>query len=280
MSLPSASSSRVFLRRLFVRNYKSVGKANLELSPLTALVGRNGAGKSNVLDALRFVVDALQSSLDHAVKARGGIDEVRRRSTGHPRNFGLDLELVLPDFHQATYGFEIAARAKGTFVVKAERLEIKDHRGDEVASFHREEGRVVKASVSNPPPVLADRLYLVNAAGLPDYRPVFDALAAMGFYNLEPTAMKELQNPDAGELLHGDGSNIASVVARLGSEEPDVLTRIERYLATIVPGIDRFDRVGLGPKETLQFWQKVKGSKHPWRFFASSVSDGTLRALG
>jgi predicted ATPase len=35
-----------------------------------------------------------------------------------------------------------------------------------------------------------------------------------------------------------------------------------------------------GPKETLEFRQDVAGAKHPWRFLANNMSDGTLRALG
>ena len=31
--------------------------------------------------------------------------------------------------------------------------------------------------------------------------------------------------------------------------------------------------------ETLQFRQDVSGAKHPWHFYAASMSDGTLRAL-
>jgi predicted ATPase len=120
----------------------------------------------------------------------------------------------------------------------------------------------------------------VNAAGLPEFRGVYDALLAMGFYNLNPEAMKELQNPDAGELLHRDGSNIASVIARLSADKPRIKERIKSYLATIVPGITDVERIALGPRETLQFRQEVVGSKHPWKFFASSMSDGTLRALG
>ena len=48
-----------------------------------------------------------------------------------------------------------------------------------------------------------------------------DALTAMGFYNLNPESMKELQSSDAGELLHRDGDNIASVIARLEVEAPE-----------------------------------------------------------
>lgn len=32
--------------------------------------------------------------------------------------------------------------------------------------------------------------------------------------------------------------------------------------------------------ETLEFRQDMAGAKHPWRFLAQNMSDGTLRALG
>ena len=61
-----------FLRRVRIRNYKSIAYCDVELGQLTILVGRNGSGKSNFLDALRFVGDALRSPLSQAVKSRGG----------------------------------------------------------------------------------------------------------------------------------------------------------------------------------------------------------------
>lgn len=76
-----------FIRSVSVRNYKSIAACKLELGPLTFMVGPNGAGKSNFLDALRFVSDALRTSLDHALRDRGTIREVRRRSGGHPNHF-------------------------------------------------------------------------------------------------------------------------------------------------------------------------------------------------
>src|SRR5438046_70070 len=116
-----------FVRRLRLRNYKSISICDVELGQLTLLVGRNGSGKSNFLDGLRFVADGLNLSLDHAIKSRGGIDAVRRRSTGHPHNFGIDLELQLADDEFANYGFEIAAQPVGGLRVKYERLLV--HRG-------------------------------------------------------------------------------------------------------------------------------------------------------
>jgi len=269
-----------FIRKLVVRNFKSIATCDVELSPLTVLVGRNGSGKSNFLDAIHFVADGLQTSLDHAIKARGGIDAVRRRSTGHPRNFAIRVDFTLPNYQLGTYAFEIAARPNGGFAVKDERLEITTANGRSAAKYHREESRVSSASEDVMPPVLEDRLYLVNAAGLPQFRGAYDALLSTGFYNLNPETMKEVQSPDAGDLLHGDGSNIASVVARLTMQQPETLERITSYLRTIVPSIQTVERTSLGPRETLTFCQNVEGAQHPWRFYAASMSDGTLRALG
>ena len=92
--------------------------------------------------------------------------------------------------------------------------------------------------------------------------------------------MKEVQSPEPGELLRRDGGNIASVVARLDEEDKATKERIKEYLQTIVPDIDDFNRIPLGHRETLEFRQQVKGSKHPWRFYAANMSDGTLRTLG
>ena len=293
-----------FLRGVAIRNYKSIGQCNVSLDALTVLVGRNGSGKSNFLDALRFVSDSLRGSLDHAIKARGGIEAVRRRSTGHPHNLAIHLKLSLPDNRQASYSFEISARPGGSFTVKQEEASIYSPSLQKMAWFKRTESSVEGGAttssarvngnqltfenggqstelrpIANLPPVVADRLYLVNAAGLPQYRPLYDGLSSMGFYNFNAAAMKELQSPDAGELLHGDGANIASVVGRLAVDSPQIKNRINSYLASIVSDICDVTREALGPRETLVFRQSVKGSQNPWRFYAASMSDGTLRAL-
>lgn len=247
---------------------------------MTILVGRNAAGKSNFLDALGFVADSLTSSLDYALRTRGGLGAVTRKSPSNPGDISIELEFSL-DRKLITYGFEISGEERGSFQVKKEKASILED-GNRIA-FHREAGRLtvkpLRAGVPNPP-MLEDRLYLVAMSGYPEFRPVFDALTAMGFYNLDPRRMRELVSPDAGELLHRDGSNIASVIARLEAKEPELLERICEYLGQIVPGIQGVERVTLGPSETIQFKQPLAGSPTPWRFYAANMSDGTLRVLG
>jgi predicted ATPase len=102
----------------------------------------------------------------------------------------------------------------------------------------------------------------------------------MGFYNLNPDRIRDLQPPDAGKLLTRDGGNLASVLAQLEARNPTTKQRLEEYLGKIVPGVRRVEHRVIGPKETLEFGQDIAGSEYPWRFLAANMSDGTLRALG
>jgi predicted ATPase len=130
------------------------------------------------------------------------------------------------------------------------------------------------------PAAAKDRLYLVNASGVPEFRPIYDALSRMGFYNLNPDRVRDLQSPDSGELLVRDGSNLTSVLRQLAERGRERKERIEEYLSSVVPGVRGVDVKDVGPKATLEFRQVVAGSSDPWRFLAANMSDGTLRALG
>jgi predicted ATPase len=271
-------SPPVFLRRVVLRNYKSIGLCDVRLGPLTYLVGVNGSGKSNFLDALHLVRDALTGSLDNALNERGGLSEVRRRSSGHPTHFGIRLEFVLETGEHGHYAFNIGALKDRGYEVQTEECVLGGiGRGP---SFRIERGTVCESSEAAFPAVTADRLALVAASGLTAFRPVFDALAAMSFYNLNPKVMRELQKPQEGRLLKPAGENIASVIGHLERVAPAQLQIIQEYLQTVVPMVHGVERRQVGPMETLEFRQDMSGAKHPWRFLAQNMSDGTLRALG
>ncbi|WP_295430509.1 AAA family ATPase [uncultured Thiodictyon sp.] len=275
--------SSVFLTRVVLRNYKSIAACDVRLGPLTYLLGPNGSGKSNFLDALHLVADALNGSLDHALNQRGGLNEVRRRSSGRPNHFGIRLEFQLPvkphDIYlQGFYAFWVGALKGGGYEVQDEECVIG--LGDKNRGFKLQRGNLVATSEASFPAVTSDRLGLVAASGLPAFRPVFDALTAMGFYNLDPKLMRELQKPQEGRLLKPSGENIASVVRHLVRTAPETLELVSEYLHAVVPMVQGVEHKSFGPMETLEFRQDVAGSESPWRFPAQGMSDGTLRVFG
>lgn len=265
-----------------VTNYKSIARCKVDLGPLTFLVGPNGSGKSNFLDAIRFVSDALNTTLEQALRDRGGIQSVRRRSRGHPTHFGIRLDLSLPDHKTGFYSFKVGAERDAGFVVQREEVQLVPAlEGLQQDHFVVEEGRLVSASRELPSALERDRLALVAISGFSEFRQVYESLRRMGFYNLNPEKIRDLQEPDPGHRLARDGRNLAAVVREVARFDGGrLLQTIIEHLQAVVPGVTATKHESLGPKETLEFRQQVSGDPNPWRFLAAEMSDGTLRALG
>lgn len=283
-------NTSVFVKRVVLSNYKSIKACSVELGPLTFLVGPNGAGKSNFIDALRLVKESLDTSFEQAIRMRAGAKEVRRRSFakegqkggGRPTNFGIRLEFSLDPATQGSYAFQVGSRANGVFVIEKEECYLTDGGALDKAWFKVKHGNLEESSEKSMPVVSGDQFYLLRASSVPAFRPIFEGLSRMGFYNLNPDAIRELQTPAPGEVLKRDGANLASVLEFLGDKVPDARKRIVELLSCVVPGIKEVSVRHLAPakKEMLLFKQDVVPSEATWEFMAENMSDGTLRALG
>jgi predicted ATPase len=85
------------LTRLHVENFKSLRDVTIQLDPiLTILIGRNAAGKSNVLDAIAFASELIGSSQQEYVARRGGPTSVV--FAGNPDSeIVIELELAMDE---------------------------------------------------------------------------------------------------------------------------------------------------------------------------------------
>jgi len=202
---------------------------------------------------------------------------VRRRNGGRATHFGVRLEFELPA-SAGRYAFQIGERSRGGYEVQTEECVTRGGRYLVENGEVREFESWGRGDLS--PAAAKHRLYLVTASGLPAFRPVYDALSTMGFYNLNPDVIRDLQAPGSGEILVRDGRNLTSILRMLADLDEARKKRIEEYLSAIVPGISGVDVKDFPPRATLEFRQLVAGSDDPWRFLAGSMSDGTLRALG
>ncbi len=269
-----------FLHRVVLRDYKSIRHCDLALPPFAVLVGPNGSGKSNFLDALRFVAEALRESLDYALSSRGGAAQVVRRSIDSRDQFGMRIDCALAN-SSATYGFAVRAEPDGSFqVVREDCTAVSRHSAEDRVHYSIRNGRIVSCSASRPLQAMPDRLYLRQAADIAGFGPVYDSLARMGLYSLNPESIRTPRPPDAGNLLSRDGSNLANVLHRIGERSPETKQLIEDYLACAVPGIAGVDCHIAGSDAVLEFCQRVGIDSDFLRFSAASMSDGTLRVLG
>lgn len=268
------------MRRVRVKNFKSIAGCDVTLGPVNVLVGRNGSGKSNFLEALDFLIATIGRSLDDALQARGGFASAVHRGAADSDGPGVRVWLNLQDGSEADYGFELGA-VDQTVYVRRERLEVRRD-GQVTAHFDIvRDSEEVNVQISRDPAPLPrpDRLYLEAATSFAEFRPVLAGIESLAFYDPAPNAVRKLQPSALSEDLDPDAGNLAAIVGRLERKNPAVVRRIEQYLQTIVPHIAGVRRVVHDVWETLEFRQDPANGRAPWTFNALSMSDGTLRAL-
>ncbi len=276
------------ITRVGLKNYQSIVACDVGLGPLCVLVGPNGSGKSNFLDALRFVSDALADGLDRAIRVRGGVRDILAWSTPPDAPVvQVELDLILPSGARGHYGFDLAAKPSNDFEVIRETCTVSGSpdpaldahytvtQGGSIGSWNAG-GMLVELA----PARVRDRLYLVNASGLPQFRPVYDGLSRMAFYSLNPIEMRKPAKPDPGMVLTSDGGNIAGVLRQLAERDPATQQRVAEYLAAVTPGIRDVRTVVSSGFETLAFRQRFKSWHDAQVFHPNQASHGTLRALG
>ena len=93
------------------------------LTPMTAVIGRNGVGKSTLFDAFGFLADALKSGVEEACdsRGRGGFERIRTQGQKGP----IEFELYYKESGNArpiTYEVSIDADRSGRPYVLKERL--------------------------------------------------------------------------------------------------------------------------------------------------------------
>ena len=271
----------VLINRIKIRNFKSIASCDVSLTSLSVLVGLNGAGKSNFLDAFQFLSDACNTTLDTAIRNRGGLTAVRRKSSGHPNNFGISVFMNLADGRSAHFAFEVAALPNERFEVRKESATISDSDPLKFFEYQVEKGKLVRFSESNfNPDIRSDRLFITSVAGIKPFDQLYDSLSAMSVYDINPDEFRFPQPHESGDILKPSGQNLPSVLRRLNEASPDTYKRITEYLRGVVRGIELVEPRSLGPTETIQFSQLVQGAASPWRFDALNMSSGTLRSLG
>ena len=93
------------------------------LTPMTAVIGKNGVGKSTLFDAFGFLADALKSGVEEACdsRGRGGFDRIRAQGQKGP----IEFEVYYKEDGNArpiTYEISIDVDSSGRPYVLKERL--------------------------------------------------------------------------------------------------------------------------------------------------------------
>ena len=91
--MPTKTTKPLRFTRVRLENWRNFGRVDVELADRVFLVGPNASGKSNFLDAFRFLHDIASSGLQSAVRSRRDISRLRNLSA--PENADVVLSVTL-----------------------------------------------------------------------------------------------------------------------------------------------------------------------------------------
>jgi len=261
------------LKRIRLQDFKSFVNEEVEVAPLTLLVGANASGKSNFLDALRFL-QGISSNLNLSEVLNG---ETRSRPEAWPGLRGRAEEAA----RLGTEGFTLDT----TWQPEEDRSEIRHFLSCLVSPlirikkeiFGKLGGDVATSRAHRFRSMMTDRdlqislepkkLNLVNE--------LRDALQSVQFLRIDPNEMRGYGRRD--EQLGEDGKNLSGVLARFcddAAEKQGFVDWLTALCAPEIEGIDFLDVKELG--DVMAIFVE-KGGK---RISARSISDGTLHFLG
>ena len=122
-----------------IKNFKSYKEATLPLSPLTLLIGANASGKSNAIEAFRFLSWVAGGERLSTLKNRvNDSDKVVRGSI-------RDLSFNSTEQFALLFKFEAGFEYEGIFEVSSNSIELRSE------IIHLQENRVVILQNLKPP---------------------------------------------------------------------------------------------------------------------------------
>ena len=305
-----------------VRNFKVLKDVTLgrlwdrqdvqPLTAMTAVIGKNGVGKSAMFDAFGFLADALESGVEEACEARGRGGFERMRTQGE--NDHMEFEVCYREHENSipiVYEVAIEVDESGRPYVSEEKM--YEDRGDVASSLflvlHEGQGVAWKGSLAvgevgdtakgfNASEVLGllkagkeskdaelieleDRRKLgIATLGALKQHPRISAFRRFieGWYlsYFMPDAARHLPLVGPQKHLSIRGDNLGNVVQFMEREHPQRFQAILKSIADKIPGIDKIDTEKTNDGRLLLRFND-KGFQDP--FYVQQMSDGTLKVF-
>lgn len=83
----------MFIKKLQIKNFKSIKETNIEFAPLSMIVGANASGKSNLINVFRFIGNIVTDGIDNAIALQGGIPYLANANI--PKGEPIEIRFVL-----------------------------------------------------------------------------------------------------------------------------------------------------------------------------------------
>ncbi len=292
---------------LSLENFRSFRRAELRLQPFVLLIGRNAAGKTNLIQGFLFLRDIARSGLANAISLQGGLPFLQNAGLACGRELTVRVELTLPTGESlrtlsdgrrlafapgaCTYAFALACGDRPE--IRSDRFSMQftltPPNGEAFPGSMEivNEGGEVRFLFELPPGVDEDTVFppalregattpntlLLESPTLYPMGLVRRSLALISCYEFGPRLSGRLDRRTGAAELAEDGSNAAIALGRVLAH-PESRRQFLALVRDLLPFIDDVV-VGDGPGEASEI--RVAEVYTPGRYLpAEALSSGTV----
>ena len=295
---------------LSIHNYKSLRNVHLDdIPPFCVLVGANASGKSNFADALDFLSLVFRDGLAHAVRTKGGYENIcfrRARRSKAGLEFDVSIQYSEPSGkrgaatkYEVKYTFAFKATSEkiaADYVVTKEELTLTLQRRrpstmrlvrDADGHFSTDASAATLKAFGIPPdpswfrdilkrgPSSEDELAL-SRTYIRGFTAVRDLLGSCRVYQISPHMARQTGVPERSPELGPHGENLPAAVDYLKRNEHAAFQELLAHLKHTVPAMEKLETEYVETKQLGLFF-KEEGVGRRW--FSQDVSDGTLQTV-
>lgn len=232
------------IKKLSVKNYKSLKNLDLELSRTNVLVGPNMSGKSNLIDCFKFLTQMSIFGVNKAFLDRGGFPEVAwKGGDSGPISFKLAIEQEAnekePERH---YEYEISITGSHTGLISITREYLAVTSGGKVSSLldlRNGRGKGTHADGSTAF-TLSDPGRSALEFSVPGWEgnEFKDYISKWRYYRLLPAFMKQPSAAVFQQFLMENGQNFSGWFMTLQTSCRDEFRLIEQVAKDVLPGLE------------------------------------------
>jgi len=268
----------MLITRLRLKNWRNFQSLDVPLRDISYLLGPNASGKSNLLDAFRFLRDISKSKgggIQTAVSDRGGISKLRCLHARRDPEVKIEVELSDTADSPSIWHYVLAFKPEGK---GAQRLLISQEqvwRNGELLLNRPDEND--KNDI-----MLLTQTHLEQIQANSKFRELVDFFGATTYLHLVPQLLK-FADKIGGQRLEDDpfGQGFLERLAKTPEKTRNSrLTKINTALTQAVPQFKelRFDKDDLGHPHLHALYAHHRPNAG-WQS-EEHFSDGTLRLLG
>ena len=260
--------------RIQLRNWKNFQNIDIKVGPRVFLIGPNACGKSNFLDAIRFLRDLVLpgGGLRAACEMRGGVSKIRCLFARSQSDIGIEAHMQIDqdswsyemEFTQEPYGKRRPVLKKEIVQRNGERILLRPDKYDD------------------EDPIRLSQTHLEQISANADFRGIAEAFEKISYLHLVPQVVREsrdliVQSPAFQAYGHGLLERMADSNANTRKAR---FRRIEEALKWTVPHLTNLsiekDNRGIPHLQAkFKHWRPRAGRQTEEQF-----SDGTLRLIG